>query len=352
MPQNSKSKKKPTTTKLSKLHSFALSLKERSNAYLARRPHRSFKLTKRRDYKRPLKLPSYFAFNNYVNKMLLANKGIFIWLGIVYAVLYGLLIGVGSQETYDSLSQLMAEAGTEILGGDIAQFGQAGLIFMVAASTGLTASLSEAQQIYGVLLIFLVWLTTVWLLRNRMAGHKVILRDGLYNAGSPIVSTLLVAGLLVLQMIPIGIAAVGYSLANNAGLLNGGVATMLFWVAAGLLGVLSLYWATSTLIALVIVTLPGIYPLKAIKTAGDLVIGRRMRILLRWLWMMLSIVIVWAIILIPFILIDMWVKNLLPAISWVPFVPLMVLALSTFTVIWTSAYVYLLYRKVVDDDAS
>ncbi|MES2630417.1 MAG: hypothetical protein V4611_00455 [Patescibacteria group bacterium] len=344
MPRNSKKQVQPKN--------LVAKIKAKINSYLSRRPHRSFRLTSHRDSVRPLSLPGYFAFNNHVTKTLWANKKIFIWLGVIYATLYAILIGIGSQETYQSLSDLMKEAGDEIVGGDFTQVGQAGLIFMVAATTGLSATLTEAQQIYAVLLALLVWLTTVWLLRNRMAGHKVLLRDGLYNAGTPIVSMALVVGLLAIQMIPIGIAALGYNLANTAGVLDGGVATMLFWMAAALLAVLSLYWATSTLFALIIVTLPGVYPFKAVRTAGDLVLGRRIKILLRWVWMLLTVVAVWAVVLIPIILIDMWLKTILPALSWLPLVPVVVLLLSTFATLWISAYVYLLYRKVVDDHSN
>lgn len=327
-------------------------IKKKVDAYLLRRPHRTLRLTRRRDYIRPLSLPGYLAFNHYVTKTLWMNKKLFIWLGVAYAILYAILIGIGSQETYQALQDLAAGAGEEILGGDFSQLGQVTLLFAVSASTGLTASLSEAQQIYAIILIFLVWLTTVWLLRNRIAGHKVTLRDGIYNAGAPIVPTAMVAGVLAIQMIPIGVALLGYSIANTAGLLDGGFATMFFWIAASLLGVLSLYWATSTFFALIIVTIPGMYPFKAIRTAGDLVIGRRIKILLRWLWLLLSIVIFWFVILVPFILIDMWLKSVWPAISWLPLVPIVILILSTFTTVWVSGYVYLLYRKVVDDDAS
>lgn len=247
---------------------------------------------------------------------------------------------------------LVQEAGTELLGGDFTQVGQAGLVFVVAASTGLNASLTEAQQIYAVILVLLIWLTTVWLLRNRLAGHKVSLRDGLYNAGTPIVSTALVFGLIIIQLIPVGLAALGYSLANNAGLLAGGFGAMFFWIAACLLGVLSLFWITSTLFAMIIVTIPGMYPLKAVKNAGDLVLGRRIKILLRWLWMVLSILVIWTVILIPTILVETWLRSIWPAISAVPLVPVVILIISTYTAIWTASYIYLLYRKVVDDDAS
>ena len=68
--------------------------------------------------------------------------------------------------------------------------------------------------------------------------------------------------------------------------------------------------------------------------------------------MILSIVIFWAAVLIPAILIEMWLKSLWPAINSFPLVPIIILGISTFTAIWTATYVYLLYRKVVDDDAS
>jgi hypothetical protein len=197
-----------------------------------------------------------------------------------------------------------------------------------------------------------MWLTSVWLLRNILAGHKVKLRDGIYNAGAPIISTFLVALLLIIQLLPAALALIGYSAASVTGLLNGGVEAMLFWIVAGLLVLLSLYLLTSTIFALVIVTLPGMYPFRAIKVAGDLVLGRRIKILLRFLWMALGVAITWALIMIPMILFDSWIKGIWPAINWLPIVPVVLLVLGSVTIIWVVTYVYLLYRKVVADDSS
>jgi hypothetical protein len=210
--------------------------------------------------------------------------------------------------------------------------------------------MTDVQQVYAALIAILAWLTSVWLLRNILAGHKVKLRDGLYNAGSPILSTFLVALLLLVQMLPFALALIGYSAASATGLLAaGGVESMLFWIAAGLLTTLSLYLITSTIFALVIVTLPGMYPFQAIKTAGDLVVGRRLRILMRLLWLAAGVSIAWVIVMVPIILIDMWLKGVWSAITWVPTIPFTLLTLGALTIIWASSYVYLLYRKVVDD---
>jgi len=353
MPRSSK--KKPLTRSqrvAAKIKQPYYAVKAFSKDLLSRRPHRSFRLTRRRDYVRSLELPGYFAFTHSVNKLLLKNKKTMLWLVAVYAVLTVVLIGIGSQESYSSLSETLQETGSEVFKGNFGQLGQAALLFVSIGSSGLTAAPGEAQQIYMVLIALLVWLTTIWLLRNILAGHKVKLRDGLYSAGAPIFATVLVTLVLALQLIPLALAAIGYAAASSTGLLAGGVAAMLFWIAAALLSITSLYWITSTFFAMVIVTLPGMYPMRALRTAGDMVIGRRLRILLRILWMFLVIGIAGAIILIPVILLTTGLTNLWPALSSVPIVPFVLMLYGVCVFIWSASYIYLLYRKVVDDDAS
>lgn len=317
--------------------------------FLSRRPHRTLQLTRRRDYVRSLELPGYLSFTNYVNKMLWSNRKLFLSLSGLYLILFVALIGLGSQETYNLLTDTLQETTSGVSAGDFSQIGQAGLLFLTIATVGITESPTEGQQIYTVLLALMVWLTTVWLLRNKMAGHKVKLRDGLYNAGAPLLSTFLVGLVLLVQLIPILLAVIAYGAATSTGLLDGGVEAMLFWIAATLLGLLSVFWATSTLFAMVIVTLPGMYPLEALRNAGDIVLGRRVRILLRWLWMLLPLAALWVAILVPVILIDLWLKGIWPVIATVPIVPVVLLMLGTVSIIWSSSYIYLLYRKVVDE---
>jgi hypothetical protein len=343
MPQNSR--KQPFYKR------WQTAAKKRLADFLSRRPHRSFRMTRRRDYARSLQLPGYFSFTFEVNQILRQHKKLFLLLTITYILLSAVLVGVGSQESYSALTSTLRETGAEVFDGDWSQLGQAGLLFATIATQGLNVAPSESQQIFSVLIGLLVWLTTVWLLRNLLAGHKVTLRDGLYNAGAPIISTFLIGLVMVLQLLPVALALLGFSAASASGLLAGGVEAMLFWIAASLLAALSLYWITSTFIALIIVTLPGMYPLRALKTAGDMVVGRRLRILLRLLWMLAAIIVTWALILIPFILLDTWLKGAWPAAEWVPIIPVILLLLGAGSIVWSSAYVYLLYRKVVDDDA-
>jgi hypothetical protein len=58
-----------------------------------------------------------------------------------------------------------------------------------------------------------------------------------------------------------------------------------------------------------------------------------------------------VIILLPAIFIDMALRTWLPSVaSWLPVVPFVLLASMSFIIIWVVAYVYLLYRKLVDNE--
>lgn len=328
-------------------------VRARRDAFLARRPHRSFKMTRRRDYTRSLQLPGYIALTLEIFNILKANKKTFIFLALFYAFFSFVLVGLASQDSYAALTDELKRSGTQVFQGNFAQLSQAGLLLVTVVSGSSLQTLQAQQQVFVVLLGLLAWLTTVWLLRNIMAGHKVKLRDGLYNAGSPIVSTFFVFCILVIQLLPIALAVIGYLAATQSQLISGGgIAAALFWAAAAGLGLLSIYLFTTTLIALVIVTQPGMYPLKAMRIAGDMVTGRRIRILLRWLWMFLGVIITWFVVMIPFILLDSVIKSTWPVVRWLPIIPVTLLLLSAATIVWIASYVYVLYRKVLADGAA
>lgn len=331
-------------------------IKKRVQDFLARRPHRSFRRTRRRDYVRKLRLPGYIVFTHFVFKTLWERKWLFFGLALVYGMLTALFVGLASQQTYEQISASL-NTSEGFMEGGWGQIGKAGLLLAAGVTGGLNAAQSAngmgIQQVVVTLLALLItWLATVWLLRAQLAGQKPRLRDALYNSGSPVISTFFVSLALVIQALPIAVAIIGLVAASASGLFEGGVEAMVFWIFALLLTVLSLYWMTSTFIALIVVTLPGMYPMKALRTAGDLVIGRRIRILLRFLWLAFIVVVVWVAIMIPIILLDQWLKQLIPAISWLPIVPLSLLLMVSLTIVWTAGYVYLLYRKVVDDDSA
>ena len=183
----------------SKWRHFSQSLYERLAVFKARRPHRSFRLTRRRDYARSLTLPGYWSFTNHVRKTIVANKRLFLSIAIFYGLLTALLIGFASQDNYMYFSDILRNLGGEILNGAWGELGKASLLVASGVTGSFSNPLSEIQQVYTVIIILLTWLTTVWLLRAVMTGSKPKFRDGLYSAGAPIIPTFMVLLAAVVQ---------------------------------------------------------------------------------------------------------------------------------------------------------
>lgn len=296
---------------------------------------------------RGLKLPSYSVFTHTVTSTLWANRKLFGLLTLFYGIIIFVFSGVTSQDAFTNITKTIDSAGSiaEMFGS----YGKAGLALLATLVTGPT-SLSVDQQIYLVLALVFVWLTTVWLLRERLVGRKPKLRDGLYSAGAPFLSTLMLVFLAFIQLLPLGIVIAVYAALAMVGVLSSGLSMMIFTIFAALLVALSFYWLTGTFIALVVVTLPGMYPMRAIKVAGDLVIGRRLRILFRLFWMILLIALLWLVVVIPLVQLDTWMARSLNWWGVIPVVPVVIACMFAWTVVWSSSYVYLLYRRIIDDD--
>jgi hypothetical protein len=277
-------------------------------------------------------------------------RRLFLPLILLMVVATIVLSGMMSQETYASLSQTLDETNEEVVGGQVGQFGKAAILLVTTALTGgLNQSPTEAQQILSIFIFMVAYLVTVWLLRQYMQGHKVRLRDGLYRACSPFVSVAVVVVFLLIQALPALLAFIGYSAAITTGFLDTPFYALIFWVTAAALTLTSVYLMLGSLFALVVTTTPGRYPLYALEIAGDMIYGRRIRVLLRLIWMALVAALLWAIVVIPIILLDGWLKSFIPwLVSW-PIVPVTLLLISSFSVIYVSTYIYLLYRKMIDD---
>jgi len=104
---------------------------------------------------------------------------------------------------------------------------------------------------------------------------------------------------------------------------------------------------SSSLIAFVAVSAPGLYPMKALHTASDLMMGRRFRFILRIIALIFALAVIWVIVMLPLIVFDLLMKNF----AWtegIPFVPICLLIMTCFTGIYITAYLYLYYRWMLD----
>ena len=181
-----------------------------------------------------------------------------------------------------------------------------------------------------------------------MAGHDIKLRDGLYNAMTPLVSTLIVFVVALIQCVPIFILVVAYSAAVQTEFLATPFYALVFFIFAALMIILSAYLLSSSLMALVAVSAPGLYPMKALRTASDLMMGRRIRFILRLVALLLVIALMWVVVMLPLIMFDLFMKQF-EWTSGIPFVPFCLTAMTCFTCIYLTVYLYIYYRWMLDN---
>ena len=306
--------------------------------------HRSFRRSYREDYKRDLEVPGIMHHLFATFRIIFKNWKLFLPFLIILVLMNILFVGLLSEDTYKQFQDILDQTNEQLKGGEIGNFARAGLLLISTVTTGgLSGDSSEAAIVFMAILFLVTWLVTIYLLRHRLAEHKVKLRDGLYNAMTPFISTLLVFVVVMIQCIPILILVVVYSAAVQTEFLTMPFYALLFFIFASLMIIMSGYLLSSSIIALVAVSAPGLYPLKALHTASDLMAGRRIRFILRIIGLILGLGVVWIVVMIPLIMFDLFMKQF----EWtagIPFVSICLLAMTCFTCIYISAYFYLYYR--------
>ena len=311
--------------------------------------HKSFKRSYREDYIRDTKVPGimYHILKSF--GMIFKNWKLFLPLLIIAVLLNVFFVGLMSESNYVQFQDILDDTSEQVAGGNIGSVAKAGLILVSTISTGgLSGESSEAAVMFGVLIFLIIWLTTIFLLRHLMAGHKVKLRDGLYNAMTPLVSTFLVFVVVLFQCIPIFLLIIAYSAAVQTEFLSTPFYALVFFVFAAVMILISVYLLSSSLMAFVAVSAPGLYPMRALNAASEMMMGRRVRLILRLIALVLTLGIVWVVIMMPLILFDMWMKSF----EWtegIPFIPICLTIMTCFTSIYVTTYLYLYYRWLLDN---
>lgn len=322
-----------------------------------RRPYRSFRHTSGKIAQRGLKIEGYFTFSLLVLKKIWAEKGFFLKLLVVLIVAGVLLAGVMPQATYDNFKTALdgnyQTDNVENSSGFSSTLFKTGLLLASTISSGGFNSItSEAGKISIAFLSLIAWLATTWYLRERISKQsKINLRDVLYRCCGPIVPTFLIILYIILQLVPLMIGLIFYSAALTTNFATEGVGAMLLHGTMFLITALTIYWLSGSFLALVVVTNFGYYPVQAIKIAGDMAIGRRIKILLRLLWHGLQVIGMWIVLGIPVVLLERFLSEKINFLQNIPIVPFWVAILSMVSLIWTFVYVYLFYRRIVEDES-
>lgn len=202
----------------------------------------------------------------------------------------------------------------------------------------------ETMRVVEVLAMLTLWLVTIFMTRRIMSGKKVRLRDGLFNAMTPLLSSLVVLVVLVVQCVPVFLVIIAYTAGVETELFKDFFSTSLFVLFAVAMVALSLYLLSGTLMAMVAVSAPGMYPLKALVLTREVMMGERAGFVARLLFMFVVLIGVWVVIVGLSILIEMGLRNLGQV---VPVVNGGIYLSGCFSVIFAGVYLYLYYRKVL-----
>jgi hypothetical protein len=180
-------------------------------------------------------------------------------------------------------------------------------------------------------------LTFIWVLRSSQAENpqKIRLKDGFYKGMYALVPFLLVIMVIALQLIPLLVGASLYSIVVSNGLAVSGLEQFVWGAGFFILAVWSLYMIAPSVLALFIVTLPDMTPIKALKASRKLVQYRRWTVLRKELFLPVIIIVLLGLLTLPIIL---WATVLA---EWVYF------ALSLVVLPVTLSYLYTLYRELL-----
>ncbi len=316
-----------------------------------KRWHHSFRRSYREDYVRDLEVPGLVHHAATTFRLIFKNWKLFLPL-ILLAVIFNILfVGLMSQEAFDMFNDAIDDTQSNLAIENISNFARAGLLLIGTVATGgLNQGMDDAQSLFAILFFLIIWLVTIYILRHVLAGHKIKLRDALYNALTPLISTLVVFFILLVQLIPVMIVVITYSAAVETEFLATPFYALVFFIFAALLILLSLYLVSNSFLACVAVSAPGLYPLVALHTASELIAGRRIRLLIRLVYLIFVLALCWVIVMMPIILLDMWLKSTFEWLASVPIVPFFLLCMTVFSCVYFASYSYLFYRRMLDYD--
>lgn len=215
------------------------------------------------------------------------------------------------------------------------------LVLVGVPGNALNWQLDEAGGAVSALVFLMIWLVSIYVLRRRMAGKKVGVREAFYNAMTPLLSSLVVLIVALVQCVPVVILVIAYSAAVETNLLATPFYAILFWTFGALMILLTGYLWSSTLMALVATSAPGLYPLEALKNTADLMLGRRMKFILRLIALVLVLAAIWAVILGPAV-------ALASVTGWGWLAPLVAVVLACFSAIYATTYLYIYYKYMLE----
>ncbi len=278
-------------------------------------------------------LPSVWKLSEICIRQLWDYRLLFIGILLVYGVVnFAIAQGFSSGLSVTSLKSQLGSLfkGNQLTGG-------LAVYALMLSSFGGSGSSANGNSAFALVMLVVGSLAVIWGLRNSVnRAKKVRIRDAYYRGMYPVVPFVLILLLIAVELLPVIIGVSIYSIALNNSIAVSVLEKAGFGLVALLLTALSVYMLSSTIFALYISTLPDMTPMKALKSARDLVKKRRLPIILRLVYLPVALLIVSAAIMLPLIIFAA------PAAPWV------YMLLSLVLLAAAHSYLYSFYRELLE----
>lgn len=274
-------------------------------------------------------LPSIWKLVGLTYRTLSDHWKILLSITFIYFTLYVLFVrsapDLSVSESRDVVSELLGGETSEVLE-----------TITVAGTVLASAGQNETGQVlYGGLFFIVFSLVIIWALRRIFADKKFRLRDAFYRSQTPLIPYSLILILVAIQLLPFGLGGLLYSVVQANNIAASGAETLVFvgiWVG---LGLLSGWWLANSVLSTYAVTLPGMYPMAALKATKQLVKHRRWLVLRKILFLIAGLGLLFLITLLFTVTIapglNLWLIDLFSVLA----VPLI------------HIYLYHLYRALI-----
>lgn len=291
--------------------------------------YKSFRLSKK--IKHPgARLPSSFTLTKRAFMHVWRYKKLFGIIAAAYLILTLLLVR-GFIFTADLT--VVKDAIVELFSGSVGQI--AGSLTVMGLLVGSLNPQTEVAALYQTILILIFSLFMIWTLRQTYIGEIPKARDVFYRSSYPLVQFVIVVFIVGLQLTPLLVANFIYNAAIVSSVAVSFAEVFAVCVVIFLLVVWSLYMVTVSMIALYVVALPDMTPLRALRSAKGLVNHRRWTVMRKVLFLPVALSVIGFIAMVPIII-------FLPAAAEVLF-----LIGSAFMLPLAHSYLYSLYRELL-----
>jgi len=292
--------------------------------------YKSFRLQKRIKPLYP-SLPSAFRLLWRSLKILFQYWKFFLLIFLIYGVLEIILVrNIASGSSLSQLKSVLdpfAKTNTSQISNGLTLF-----LYLLGNSNNTS---NANAGVYQTMLLIIISLAIIWGLRQAYNGIHARVRDAFYRGMYPLTMFILIIIVIGLQFLPFIFGATLYNLVISNGIAVFTVEKWLWAMLFFILALTTIYMICSSVFALYIVTLPDMTPMKALRSARELVMHRRWEVLRKLIFLPIALIIIATIIMIPLLLIAT------PVAVWIFFI------MTVAGLVVIHSYVYALYRELL-----